>query len=213
MNFWPDGVILAAGVLCTLAVFSVLYKENPLFRFFEYLFIGLATGYSVVRVWVDILRPKWWDAMIAGNWWMIFAVLLGLLYYTMYIRRFAWMSRLLIGAMMGFGAGVAFQGFASSYGPQIAASFIPLVPGGDLTLYQLVNNWVITITLVAVMTYFFFAFEQQNRVVQGTAKWGRWLLMISFGAIFGQTVMARMALATGRLEFLINAFKQTFGIG
>lgn len=202
--------VMAAAIICTLAIFSLLYKENPVFRFFEYLFIGLATGYTLSRLWIDVFRPKLWlaitspDPTVGGRWWMIFALLLGLLYYTIYIRRLAWMSRLLIGALMGFGAGLAFQGIATNYGPQIAAAFVPLLPRPGLTFSGLINNWIIMITLIAVMTYFFFAFEQQNKVVQRVALYGRWLLMISFGAIFGQTVMARMALATGRLNFLLN---------
>jgi hypothetical protein len=208
---WPDAVTLWAGVICTLAIFSLLYQENPVYRFFEFLFVGLATGYTIMQTWTDVLKPKWWDPMTAGHWWMIFPLLIGLLYYTVYSRRYAWMSRLLIGALMGFGAGLAFQGFAAQYGPQIGASFVTLVPKPGLTPYQLVNNWVITLTLIAVMTYFFFAFEQRNKAVQRTAQYGRWLLMISFGAIFGQTVMARMALATGRLAFLIDFLHHPLG--
>ncbi len=220
--FWPDGAIMWAGVACTLAIFSLLYKENPVYRFFEHLFIGLATGYALSVTWNEILRPKWWEPMAGsgaegGQWWLMFAFLLGLLYYTLYIRKLAWMSRLLIGVMMGVGAGLAFQGFVSTYSPQIAAAFTPLLPGQGLSVFQLFNNWVILLTLIAVMTYFFFAFEQQNKAVQKTAKAGRWLLMISFGAIFGQTVMARMALASGRLNFLLNdtgltdAIRRLFG--
>jgi hypothetical protein len=210
--FWPDDAVMWAGVICTLAIFSLLYKENPVYRFFEHLFIGVATGYTVSQAWQDILKPKWWDLLVAGDWWMIFALLLGLLYYTIYIPRWSWMSRLLIGAMMGFGAGVAFQGFATQYGPQVGAAFVPLVPKPGMSAYALINNWIVMLTLIAVMTYFFFAFEQQNKAVRTTAKFGRWLLMISFGAIFGQTVMARMALATNRLEFLIDSFRHVFGI-
>ena len=203
---WPDGVVKIVGVICTLAIFSLLYRENPVYRFFEYLFIGVATGYTLARLWHDVLEPKWVNPLIAGQWWKGFALLIGLLYYTVYSRRYAWMSRLLIGSMMGFSAGLAFRGFATQYGPQIGGAFVPLLPRPGLSGLQLVNNWITMFTLVAVMTDFFFAFKQENRAIQATAKTGRWLLMISFGAIFGQTVMARMALATGRLEFLINAF-------
>ena len=208
--FWPNTLTIIAGVICTLGIFSLLYRENPVYRFFEHLYIGLATGYTIVRAWQDILLPKFWDPLaspdpaVGGRWWLIFAALFGLLYYTTYVRRFAWMSRLLIATLMGFGAGLVFQGIAAEYGPQIGASFVPLLPRPGVTIYQVINNWVITFTLLCVMVYFFFAFEQQNRGVQRTAKMGRWLLMISFGAIFGQTVMARMALATGRLNFLYN---------
>jgi len=33
---------------------------------------------------------------------------------------------------------------------------------------------------------------------------GRWTMMIAFGAAFGFTVMARMSLLIGRLQFLLN---------
>jgi hypothetical protein len=216
MNLPPETSPFAAalttwvGVVCTLAILSLLYRENPVYRFFEYLFVGLATGYTLMRTWEDVLRPKWWEPMTAGQWWEVFPLLLGLLYYTIYFRRLAWMSRLLIGGLMGFGAGLAFQAFATQYGPQVAASFVPLLPRPGLTPFGLFNNWVVTLTLLAVMVYFFFAFEQKNRGVQRMATVGRWLLMISFGAIFGQTVMARMAIAADRLLFLVNAFKGLF---
>jgi hypothetical protein len=35
------------GVLCTLAIYSLLYRENPIYRFFEHMYIGLAAGYSL----------------------------------------------------------------------------------------------------------------------------------------------------------------------
>ncbi|MBW3622447.1 MAG: hypothetical protein KY468_03450 [Armatimonadetes bacterium] len=219
MPITAETLTLWAGVICTLAIFSLLYKENPVFRFFEHLFIGVATGYTLSRAWSDILKPKLWFALVGsgedpgGRWWMFVALLIGLLYYAIYFRRFAWMSRLLIGVMMGFAAGLAFQGIATNYGPQIAGAFNPLLPRPGMTISGLINNWVMTLTLIAVMTYFFFAFEQQNKGVQNTAKVGRWLLMISFGAIFGQTIMARMALATGRLSFLIDFFRDPFGGG
>jgi hypothetical protein len=204
--------VIWTEVVCTLAIFSLLYKENPVYRFFEHLFIGVATGYTLSRTWSDVLKPKLWVGLVGdtaaadpgGRWWMALAAMIGLLYYAIYFRRFAWMSRLLIGIMMGFGAGAVFQAFATNYGPQVGAAFIPLIPGGEVSLSQAVNNWIMFLTLVAVMTYFLFAFEQQNKGVQHTARVGRWLLMISFGAIFGQTVMARMALAAGRLGFLID---------
>jgi hypothetical protein len=115
---------------------------------------------------------------------------------------------------MGLSAGAAFQQVATQYAPQIAASFRPLLPPtwlgvavrGDspnLTWQQLVNNWVVLAILVSVMAYFFFSFEHRSAVMRKTANLGRWMLMISFGAIFGQTVMARMALAVSRLWFLL----------
>ena len=68
----PARLLAAAGVI---AIFSLVYKENKLFRFFEHLFLGLAAGYTVQTNWTDILRPQWWDPMVKdGQWyWVIIA--------------------------------------------------------------------------------------------------------------------------------------------
>jgi len=32
------------GLLTTIAIYSMLYKENPIFRLFEHIFVGLSVG-------------------------------------------------------------------------------------------------------------------------------------------------------------------------
>jgi hypothetical protein len=54
------------------------------------------------------------------------------------------------------------------------------------------------------MIYFFFSFSHDRKIIGSTAKVGRWLLMICFGAFFGNTIMTRMAVFLERLQFLIN---------
>ncbi|MBI3945810.1 MAG: hypothetical protein HY321_07815 [Armatimonadetes bacterium] len=197
-----DLVIVWLAAIATLAIYSILYKENPIYRFFEHVFIGLATGYSIARLWSDVLLPSWWQPMLGGQWYWIFALVVGGMFYTIYLPRYAWMSRLVMTVLMGMAAGIAFKGFATLYIPQLAATFRPIF--SPAPPYLLVNNLLIIITVVAVMTYFFFSFEHKSRAVRGTASLGRWLLMIAFGAIFGSTVMARVALLTYRLWFLVH---------
>jgi len=54
------------------------------------------------------------------------------------------------------------------------------------------------------MTYFFFSFSHEKRGIRATARMGRWLLMISFGAFFGNAIMTRMAIFLERVKFLTN---------
>lgn len=197
-----DTLILWLAAVSTLAIYSILYKENPVYRFFEHLFIGLATGYGIAQLWNDVLRPSWWEPMTQGKWYWIFALVAGGMFYTIYIPRYAWMSRLVMTVLMGMAAGIAFKGFATLYIPQLVATFQPLFK--PTWPYLQINNLLIVITVVTVMIYFFFSFEHKSRVVRGSASLGRWLLMIAFGAIFGSTVMARMALLTYRLWFLVH---------
>jgi hypothetical protein len=43
------------------------------------------------------------------------------------------------------------------------------------------------------------------------AGWGRWLMMVAFGAMFGSTVMARMSLLVARLQFLLDKWLGMIG--
>jgi len=199
-----DPWVIWAGVVCTLAIYSILYRENAYYRLFEHIFIGLATGYGVAITWTDVLRPKWWDPMIdKGQWWYLVLLLFGLMYYFIYSRKYVWISRLIIGTMMGLGATLTFKGFATAQTPQIYKSFKPLW-GPDLPISAAISNFIFIATLMCVITYFFFSFEQKHSVVRGASRLGRWLIMISFGATFGSTVMARMSLVIDRLLFILR---------
>jgi hypothetical protein len=67
----------------------------------------------------------------------------------------------------------------------------------------------------ASLIYFYFSKEQRG-FLGGTAKLGIWFLMISFGASFGFTVMARLSLLIGRMDHLITWVQKTMmvlGVG
>lgn len=192
------------GAVCTLAIFSVLYRENRFFRLFEHIFIGVATGYGIFVAWRDGLESIWWKPMVEeGRWYWIFAPLVASLYYTVYFKKYAWMSRFLIIILFALGAGAEFRAFATQIFPQITSSFLPILPGKGVTWTEAVSNLIFVVTLLSVMTYFFFSFRHESKAVQATAGLGRWLLMVAFGATFGSTVMARFSLFIERMQFLL----------
>jgi hypothetical protein len=191
------------GALATLALYSILYRENALYRAAEHIFIGLGTGYGIYVAWTTILFPQWWQPMTKnGQWPWIFAFVAGALYYAIYTKRFVWMSRWIMITMLGLFAGMEFKGWTGSYMPQIVSSFKPI--SSPQPPYINFSNVIFLVTLVTVMVYFLFSFEHRSRLVGRTAGTGRWLMMVAFGAIFGSTVMARMSLFIGRLYFLFH---------
>jgi hypothetical protein len=146
-----------------------------------------------------------------GQWGWIAAVPVGLMFYGIYTKRFDWMSRLIFGVFFGLASGTVFKGFCQGFMPQVTKSFKPLhappPAAGDhlasLHAFSYVaNNALFMAILVCVIVYFFFAFEQRNKVIQGMAKSGRLVLMFAFGAMFGATIMTRMALLIDRMYFL-----------
>lgn len=219
---WGLVTVLIGGI-GTLAIFSFLVKENRLYRVFEHLYIGIAAGLGLVvpiknYIWPQILVPllgydvvQYPDGSLSKpydptNLLYIVPLLFGCLYYFVYSRRYAWLSKLVIGFSLGMSGGLAFKGFFNEMVPQLASSFKPLVvlQDGAVQLLPSFSNTVFVITLLSVMYYFFFSFKRRSSFADAGAGVGRWLMMVCFGAFFGSTVMARMALLVERLQFLLN---------
>jgi hypothetical protein len=217
-----ETLVLWIGAICTLGLYSVLYKENKVFRIFEHIFLGLATGYMIATQWNDTIKPKWWTPFRhEGQWILVFALCAGALYYLIYSKHLNWLARVVIGLFLGQSAGMQFQAFTNDVWPQIYGSFKPVLPHGAIQPNAVnhlkeaipavgpadaINNLIFMFILLCVMSYFFFSFEQKHAITRQPAKWGRWLMMFTFGAIFGQTIMARLALLIDRMSFMLNEF-------
>lgn len=230
-DVWSLTTVLVGGI-ATLAIFSFLIKENPFYRLFEHLYIGIAAGFGIVLPLKNFVWPKIVDPMRGANvYWFpdgtqaaeyeplyllyLFPAAFGLLFYTLFSRRFSWMAKLVIGLLLGASGGLAFEGFFNYMLPQLEGSFKPLVvftegpaiEGLAIDWWTSLNNTLFILTLLSVMYYFFFSFRAESRASKGVAASGRWLMMVCFGAYFGSTVMARMALLVERLQFLIDDWR------
>jgi hypothetical protein len=197
--------IIVIGAVATLGIYSILYRENAVFRLFEHIFIGLGAGYGFYFTITSVLDPQWWTPMVKeGKWYWVVAMLVGAMFYLIYNRRLVWMSRLVMVALMGLFAGLTFKGFITAYVPWILASFKPIVLARKPYIH--ITNLLSFVTLISVMSYFFFSVEQRARVLRGSAQLGRWMAMVAFGAIFGSAVMGRMSLFIDRVAFLLFDF-------
>ncbi|NLF24523.1 MAG: hypothetical protein GX589_02550 [Deltaproteobacteria bacterium] len=226
-DFWQITVVLLGGI-ATLGIYSFLIKENPVFRFFEHLFIGIAAGLgSVLAVknflWPRILKPLLGLDIVtypdgtsshAYNPLLLLYIapmLFGLLYYFIYSKKHAWLAKLVIGFSLGMAGGLAFKGFFNQMLPQLFSSFKPLVVMTEtgVDLWRSLENTFFVFTLLIVMYYFFFSFNFSIKRSGKLSYAGRWLLMVCFGAFFGSTIMARLSLLVERLEFLLGDFRLT----
>jgi hypothetical protein len=57
--------------------------------------------------------------------------------------------------------------------------------------------------LLTTLVFFFFSKEHKG-ALGGSARIGIYFLMVSFGASYGYTVMARVSLLIGRVMFLLR---------
>lgn len=153
-------------------------------------------GAFVHRVAVESWQPRQFL-------WLIPAAF-GSLYYAIYSRRFNWLARMVIGFGIGASGGAAFEGFFSEFLPQIFAAFRPIVvfESGGVNWGLSLLNVLISLTMISTMAYFIFTIDRRRIYLERTASAGRLLMMVSFGAIFGSTVTARLALLIERVRFL-----------
>ena len=187
----------------TILLLTVVFKDNLGYRFAESTYVGLYAGYTVAIQWFNYIRPSVQKQILAeGKWHYIIPIIIGLLIYTRYIKQIAWLSRYHLCFLLGIGSAyVLSTTFKPLFIDQIKATFLPLWGTGDW--WTNVSNIIYVVGTVTTLVYFFFTLEKKG--VQGAvSKVGRYVMMIAFGAAFGNTVMARVSLFLGRMQFLLG---------
>jgi len=214
----PPSAVLGAWVATglTLFIYSFLYKDNPFFKFGEHLYVGVSIGYTIVRIYYDVMLKTLVNPVLEqGRWHLLLPAVLGVLVLARFVPRAAWVSRIAFAFIVGFGSGVAIPRIISSFIlQQVEGTFRPfsrLVPGGGWTWVQ-TNGVVVLVGVVATLFYFFFSIEHRGPVY-AAARIGIYFLMISFGAAFGYTVMARMSLLIGRFGDLVQFGRPEYHYG
>ncbi len=221
-----DGLTLLGtwiAALLTLCILSFLYKDNPFYKFAEYLFVGVSAGLWIAYNFHNLLVPNLIDPLKGAfvvllaegrldfRWLTIIAGLLGVTMLFRFFPKAAWVSRYGIAFSVGLGAGLAFIVYLQAnciYQIWGTVKLSPIVitegAGGRHFDWQTsISNTLLIVGVVSALVYFYFSKEHKG-VLGGTARLGIWFLMVSFGAAFGYTVMARISLLIGRMDFLIE---------
>lgn len=195
------GIWVAAFL--TLAIYSFLYRDNPFYKFAEHLLVGISVGFLIVIAYMDTVVPKVLDPLfVHKNWLTIIPVVLGLLMFTRFSSKHAWLSRPALALYIGFGAGVSIPANMQAYIlAQIKATISPFA---QITSFgDALNAVIVLVGLITTLFYFYFS-KRHEGVFGKLAKTGIYFLMIFFGATFGFTVMARISLLIGRTTFLLR---------
>jgi hypothetical protein len=223
------GIWFAA--LLTLAIISFLYKDNPLYRFAEHLFVGVSAAYWMVMGFWSTLVPnllgKLWPSLTAKAFmpglegqardplWFLYFIpfIFGILLLMRLSPKGGHLSRWALAFILGTTAGLRLIAFLTAdFMGQIQATLVSvagytpaLTPGGAGTFSFETMFWdlISVIAILAALSYFYFS-KAHTGLFGRFSRLGIWVLMVTFGAGFGYTVMGRVALLVGRVEFLLT---------
>jgi hypothetical protein len=191
------------AAILTLGIFSFLWRDNPFYKFCEHLFVGVSVGYAIALTWYNSVYPDLVTPLFReGQLVYIIPFLLGLCYFARFIPRVSWLIRFPMAFVLGWASGVAIPAyFQTNIVKQMQGTF--LTPGifarWDVLLWALLSF----IGVICSVLYFFFSREHKG-ALKVASETGIVFLMVGFGASFGYTVMARMSLLIGRLQFLLH---------
>ncbi|MBI3872583.1 MAG: hypothetical protein HY304_05855 [candidate division Zixibacteria bacterium] len=191
---------LTITALLTLAIYSFLYGDNPFYRFAEHLLVGLSIGYSLVLTVGSIIMPKVVTPLAHGDFAALVPLLLGGAMFLRLSTRLGRWSQIPMALLIGAGAGASIPAMLQARVLKQMASTISGVGS--------VDGAIILMGVLATLTYFVFTREQTG-LWGKSATVGRYFMMIFFGATFAYTVMSRVALLIGRLEFLLGDWLHT----
>lgn len=230
-----DGFLVTLAAFLTLAIISFLYKDNPYYKFAEHLFVGVSAAYWMcVGFWstfVGNFIPKV-SSTLSGFFQVPYKgfdifyfvpLILGIMLLLRLSAKIGWISRWSLAFIVGTTAGLnLIRYMRSDFISQVSNTFVPLLVewqgighffsnfdlniGGQFVM--MMGNWVIFIGVFCGIIYFFFS-KEHTGFFGAASKLGIWILMVTFGASFGYTVMGRVSLLVGRLTFL---FKDWLGL-
>lgn len=147
------------------------------------------------------LRSHMWVAYI------FVSMCLGLLFLSRFSPSHAWLSRFPMAYLLGIGVGIGTPlSFQTQILGQLQPSIMPIVftLDGQIMWVNTIGNISLIIGVLTVLYYFFFSLKKSDPLSKGMTHVGIAYLMIGFGASFAFTIMARVSLLAGRVDFLVN---------
>ena len=199
-----DVIGLWIGWLLMLMIYSLpLYKENISYRFAEYLFIGVTLAITLITNFSNVMKMCI-TPLLGGDILMIIPFVLGLAMFTMLIPKYRWVSRYPVALLVGAGFGLGIRG---TIRPNIQDAIISTITapteGGVMAWF---NFTYIAVGLICSIMYFLLTMEHTG-ILKAPTRIGRLFIMIGLGAYFGNTVLFRFTMLTGRAQFFLQVLK------
>ncbi len=202
-----DVIGLWISAILTIMITTLAWKDTPVSKTAEHIYLGVITANSVVMAWGNI-DSIGLQKIMSGQIWYILPVILGVMAYARYSKENFWIYRYPIALVVGIGVGTAMSGLVGgSVIDQIKSSFWNLNVPGDIGAS--LNNLIMVVTLVSAMMYFIFTIKAtRSPIAIKLSTFGRYAMMAAFGYSFANTIATRINQYAGRIAFLMLEWLQ-----
>jgi hypothetical protein len=181
-----------------------LWKKNILSDIAEQTFISTAIAMSLTAA-AGQIRANGITPLLQGKILMLAPIVLGLVVYAQFFKKYAFLQRWSVALVVGTGMGVVIvTSVETSILKNLTSTILPVVnvePG------VMLNDLLMIIATFCTVSYFLFTRPRVGTLGR-VQHLGRYLMMIYFGASFGSFVMTRLSMFIS----VINIFLKNLGI-
>jgi len=175
-----EDILYPTALLCG---WSLIYKDNPFWRFFENALVGIGTAITF-KVAIDVIYNQQIRPISEGRLYpSIIGLVLGLVVLTRLSESTKEYSYIPFALMTGVGAAVGAQG---AVGAQIIKQTVfPTFVAGSTQ--SNINSFLLFLATLSTMCYFVFSIKKGTvtgpifKVIGMLGKLGRYMMMVGFG--------------------------------
>jgi hypothetical protein len=185
--------------IVVIAVFSFLYKDNPVFAAAQNFYVGCAAGHGLILA-IANFKAKAMVPLSQGQMLTIIPLVLSVMLLLRFVKGYGWISRIATAVPIGVGAGVALRAIPAA---QILKQVLPTI-----TNLNTIDGWIILVGSICTVIFFLFTVKQ-TPVVRTMSQVGLAFMCITFGVTFAGAILTYVSIFYGPAG---QVFKDWLGI-
>jgi len=195
------------SALMTICSFTLLYGDNPLFRFAEYSYTAIVVGHSVVTG-INTLESRFLPLFTGAKPLLIIPLILGLMSLFVVWRRYAWVASVPIAVMIGVGTALSMRALIateilSNINAVVRESALILV-GPPVTQLGYLIRVVFTLSGVFYLLFTVGHRGPLSKPLSYLREFGKYVFLTYLGLSVGNSIMQMSGMSTSCISRLIH---------
>ena len=208
LDFSASGLGTLAAAGATIALYSFLYDDNPLFKMAENLYVGVSLGYTAGLTWYNLLLPDLVQPLLLAPerdlaaWSLLIPAAMGIMMVLQVVPSVSWISRISFAFVVGLTAGLSITANISA---QLLEQIYPTLapPAGA---WPASDIWMLAIFAALVIAGFYFL-RGRNTSEEGFMH--SWIGPVGLTAVFALCFFLDIGTAALiMIPMVIPVFKQ-----